>query len=274
MNPHSLSYEWVRGLGGGSLVLVFLHGIMGQKRNWLYFARQLVKAHPHMSALLIDLRNHGDSQEFPPPHTLDACAKDIEALLEDQQLKRPVLVGHSFGGKVALKVLERNRSQLGAVVILDALPVALSGARDEMIQRLLSVLQERPHFADRNQYFAWMQERGVPRGIAEWMGQNLKADSTGYSLGLNYDAIEAMMTDFEQTSFMHFLSGYQRDAPIFFVRAEKNTKWSQALWQDLERLAELGHVKLATLNAGHWLHVDNPAGLLELFGEFGFGSGD
>ena len=40
-------------------VVVSLHGIMGQGRNWMTAARQLVKRQPNHKVLLIDLRGHG-----------------------------------------------------------------------------------------------------------------------------------------------------------------------------------------------------------------------
>ena len=40
-------------------VVVSLHGIMGQARNWMTAARQLVKRQPDHKVLLIDLRGHG-----------------------------------------------------------------------------------------------------------------------------------------------------------------------------------------------------------------------
>jgi len=51
-----------------------LHGIFGSGRNWASVARRVVRARPEWGAVLVDLREHGESVGFEPPHTLDRAA--------------------------------------------------------------------------------------------------------------------------------------------------------------------------------------------------------
>ena len=99
-------------------VVVSLHGIMGQGRNWMTAARQLVKRQPNHKVLLVDLRGHGANATIAGPHTVAAAARDVAetikhacgpdaptpseptALLADGTA--PLVLGHSFGGKVGL----------------------------------------------------------------------------------------------------------------------------------------------------------------------------
>src|SRR5690606_11379756 len=83
--------------------IVFLHGILGQGNNWRGIARQLVKARPAWGALLVDLRAHGDSRQLPPPDSLAAAADDVARLA--RTLPVSAVLGHSFGGKVAVALL-------------------------------------------------------------------------------------------------------------------------------------------------------------------------
>ena len=55
-------------------------------------------------AVLVDLRMHGASQDFSPPHTLAACVADLRAL-ENSIGPFHGVIGHSFGGKVALELV-------------------------------------------------------------------------------------------------------------------------------------------------------------------------
>ena len=60
----------------------------------------------------MDQRNHGKSGHLPgfdPPHTLEASAADIAALLRKVLGDRPLhaMLGHSLGGKVALSYLRQ-----------------------------------------------------------------------------------------------------------------------------------------------------------------------
>ena len=81
-------------------------------------ARQLVKRQPDHKVLLVDLRGHGTNATIAGPHTVAAAARDVAAtvahacgpdaptpseptaLLADGTA--PLVLGHSFGGKVGL----------------------------------------------------------------------------------------------------------------------------------------------------------------------------
>jgi len=58
---------------------------------------------------------------------------------------------------------------------------------------------------------------------------------------------------------------------IVILRAEKSDRWDQDAIERIQKLASvrgsdtLGKVSFYVLpNAGHWVHVDNPKGLLEI----------
>src|SRR5437667_10900659 len=92
--------------------LVTLHGAFGAGRNWGAIARRLVLARPEWGVVLADLRLHGDSQGFSPPHTLDAAAADIDELGRTLGFSFDAVLGHSLGGKVALRDAARHARAL------------------------------------------------------------------------------------------------------------------------------------------------------------------
>src|SRR4051812_33412858 len=113
-----------------SRLLLFLHGILGSGPNWRTFAKQIVAARPDWGAVLVDLRLHGESQDgFAPPHTLAAAAADLEELiatLEQTDEAAPLVVrprvrgvlGHSFGGKVALELARQRAGDLDQLFVV------------------------------------------------------------------------------------------------------------------------------------------------------------
>src|SRR5690606_14596399 len=82
--------------------MLVLHGIYGQGRNWASVARRFVRERPAWGFMLVDLRLHGASTGFEPPHTVPRCAEDVAALAETLGAPVEGVLGHSFGGKVAL----------------------------------------------------------------------------------------------------------------------------------------------------------------------------
>ena len=108
-----------RDLGGaGKPPLVILHGFLGSSRNWQTAGRDLAE---RFHVLALDLRNHGSS-----PHAdemnYDALVDDVLGWLEQNQIERPVLLGHSMGGKVAMRLACRHPDRLRHLVVVDIAP--------------------------------------------------------------------------------------------------------------------------------------------------------
>lgn len=91
---------------------VLVHGILGQRRNMLSFAKRLVQEFPSWQVLLVDLRCHGESAVSGAapsggPHGVESAAADVLKLLGRLKLFPEVLIGHSFGGKVVMSMVEQ-----------------------------------------------------------------------------------------------------------------------------------------------------------------------
>src|SRR5688500_14742418 len=85
--------------------VLFLHGILGRGSNWRSFAKRLVAERPAWAAVLVDPREHGGSRGMEPPHTVAQAAADLDPLaarLAEDGMPVRLVIGHSFGGKVAL----------------------------------------------------------------------------------------------------------------------------------------------------------------------------
>lgn len=84
---------------GSGQPLIILHGLFGQSDNWNTLAKKFGEKGFHV--FTIDQRNHGLS-----PHsdtwTYESMADDLKEFIEEHQLKEPVLLGHSMGGKTVM----------------------------------------------------------------------------------------------------------------------------------------------------------------------------
>ena len=67
----------------------------------------------------MDLRCHGDSPTQSTDDTMENIAKDVYETLAKNNLSIDAVVGHSFGGKVALEMMRNPASALKTAVILD-----------------------------------------------------------------------------------------------------------------------------------------------------------
>jgi proline iminopeptidase len=66
----------------------------------------------------LDLRDHGRSERHDPAAwTFETCADDVRAFCDALDLVRPVVLGHSMGGIVALLYGARHPGHAGALVL-------------------------------------------------------------------------------------------------------------------------------------------------------------
>ncbi|MGH6942978.1 MAG: alpha/beta fold hydrolase, partial [Geminicoccaceae bacterium] len=100
--------------------IVILHGLLGSARNWSTIAKRLAPAH---RVIAVDLRNHGASP-WADEVGYEAMADDVRALLARLGLDAPAVVGHSMGGKVAMRLALAHPERVGRLVVVDIAPVA------------------------------------------------------------------------------------------------------------------------------------------------------
>jgi esterase len=244
--------------------LLVLHGIFGAGRNWGSIARRLVEARPEWGAVLVDLRMHGQSRGFGGPHTIAASAADVDRLVASLGLHAAAVLGHSFGGKVALRYAEHHGAELRQVWIIDSTPAVKepSGSAWEMIAAVKALPAD---FASRAEAVEGLVKQGYGEGIAQWMAINLEPAEGRYRWRLDFAAMEEMLRDFFVTDLWSVVEDPPEGVEIRFVKATE----SDTLEEDTaERIEAAGHASercfLHRLPGGHWLNTDNPDGVLDL----------
>lgn len=109
----------LRDLGGDGAPMLVLHGLLGSSRNWLSTGVALAANGWHVYAA--DLRNHGASA-WADDCSYQAMANDVVALIAQQGWKSVHVVGHSMGGKVAMRVAMDRPDLLSQLTVVDIAP--------------------------------------------------------------------------------------------------------------------------------------------------------
>jgi pimeloyl-ACP methyl ester carboxylesterase len=244
---------------------LFLHGILGTGVNLRPVAQALMRSDPSMAAVLVDLRQHGRSQGFPPPHDIAHCADDLVALAS--LLPAPVteVVGHSFGGKVALAYHAR-RTDLTRVSVLDSGPGTRPDRHgSEQTTQVIEMLERAPaRFARREEFLDYVQARGHSRAIADWLAMNLERTEDGFRSRLDMPSIRALLDDYFVQDLWPVIENSQ--ARIDVVIGGRSNVWDAEDRARIHGIAEQrhGHVFVHLLpDAGHWVHVDDLPGLTQ-----------
>lgn len=244
--------------------LYVLHGVYGAGRNWATVMRRVVRRRPEWGALLIDLREHGGSRGFAPPHTLAAAAGDLRDLGEATGLMPAGILGHSFGGKVALQYAWAFPEGLEQLWVVDSTPEAGEprGSAWEMLEVLRSVPAS---YASRDEAVAALEERGVEHGTALWLSANLERDGRRLHWNIDVDVMEELLRDFFATDLWACVESPPRGLVLHFVQATRSSVLSAGAAEHIRAAgAQTGRVFLHEVEGGHWLNADNPDALVEL----------
>jgi len=238
--------------------LAILHGFFGAGRNWMTVARRLVEARTDWGVVLADLRLHGASQDFAPPHTVESCAADVAALVAALQVPAPAVLGHSFGGKVALVYLARRPPGLRQAWIVDVDPSA--SAPQGSAWKMLRAVEALPRrFHSRSDLIAALERAEFDRRTAEWMATNLERAEDGYRWRLDFGALEELLCDFFRADLWAVMEHLPPGVDLHFVKATRSDVVAPASESRLEAIRRAtGHVSIAPVDGGHWLNADNP----------------
>jgi pimeloyl-ACP methyl ester carboxylesterase len=103
--------------GAGPLEFLFVHGLGGDRTHFLpqmaYFGRQ-------GRVLSAELRGHGESDKPHQKYAIEGFAEDLIWLCDQQNLRKPVIVGQSMGGNMALEIAARRPDFPAGLVLLDS----------------------------------------------------------------------------------------------------------------------------------------------------------
>jgi esterase len=244
--------------------LYVLHGIYGSGRNWGSLARRLVEERPEWGVILPDLRLHGGSRTFPPPHTVAAAADDLVRLEDELELPPNAILGHSFGGKVALVRAARGSPQPEQVWVADS--TLWTGEPSGTAWEVTEIVRSLPdRFASREELVDAMESHGYDRGIGQWLAINLERDDGGFRWRLDWDGVEDLLRDYFRVEIWDTIENPPGEMRIHVIQATKSSSIDEETAGRIRRAGErTGRVFLHPVDTGHWLNVDSPDAVMSL----------
>jgi esterase len=244
--------------------LMLTHGIYGAGSNWRGIARKLVDRQPRWGVILVDLRQHGRSEPGTAPHTIDAAADDIAAILDPSIA---AIAGHSFGGKVMLATRARAPSTLRQTWMFDASPSPNPHAAQDphnSVARVLALMERLPKtWAKRDDFAAAVIADGHAPALANWLAMNIVPDESGVlALRLDLAAIRAMLDSYYAADLWPIALDPALPGTLEIVIADRSSTIDAAARARLAHAPP--HVHVHHVDAGHWLHIEAPATVVEL----------
>ncbi|CCE91864.1 Imo32p TDEL_0D02800 [Torulaspora delbrueckii] len=246
--------------------VIVLHGLFGNRMNNRTIGRELNEL-LERDVYLPDLRNHGASPHIGR-HDYTAMALDVERFIRENILthpdaKRPIIIGHSMGAKVAMSVVLRKPELCSMLVSIDNAPVATPpmNAFPRYTKKLLQIIEDpaMQTMQHADEALKAVEEKPVVRQFLLTVLQRVKDQETGkwrfksrIPLGILNDAIvKGNMSNWEFNPWVHRFTG-----PSLFIRGTKSHYVAD------EYLADIGNFfpnfEVRDIDAGHWVNSEKP----------------
>ncbi|WP_299759007.1 alpha/beta fold hydrolase [uncultured Pontibacter sp.] len=245
-------------MGHGQPLLI-LHGLFGTLDNWATLAKRLAE---HYNVFLVDLRNHGRSPHSDE-HDYDAMADDVLRLVDELNIPTPAIMGHSMGGKVAMKYALKYPTRLTRLIVVDIAPKAYPPHHDEIIEALQSV--DLSTATSRGEIDAQLAKSISEEDVRLFLMKNLyrKEDST-FGWRMNLDALEK--------NYEKIAAAITADVPFkkhaLFIKGGRSGYIKQEdIYSSIEHLFTLVEVETIP-EAGHWVHAQAPDKVYDLVTAF------
>jgi esterase len=245
--------------------VLILHGLLGSARNWSTFARQIGATR---RVFALDLRNHGTSP-WADRMTYDRMAKDVGAFMARQELPAAAVIGHSMGGKVAMRLALAHGELVLRLVVVDVAPVAYRRSFNAYVEAMRGL--DLSGISRRSEADARLAEQIDDPGVRGFLLQNLVSTEDGLAWCVPLQALADSMP--ELVGFPESRDAEPYAGPCLFVTGGRSDYVRPEHHATILRL--FPEAQFVTIpDAGHWVHAEAPNAFLEVVSAFLDSPGD
>lgn len=224
--------------------MLFIHGLFGSLSNLGVLARHFSE---QRTVIQIDVRNHGLSG-----HSSDInyqlMAEDVLETLSSLNVHKFVVVGHSMGGKIAMKLADLAREQTEKLVVLDITPIQYHESHHAEIFKALFAVQQ-ANVASRLEAAKIMRKYIHEEMVIQFLLKSFNKGQWLFNVQALFDHYPDIMA-WEKVEKINRPALFLRGGDSFYISkpehfAAINEQFSQAKIEVIE-------------NTGHWLHGEKP----------------
>ncbi|MEN9699380.1 MAG: hypothetical protein RLZZ301_578 [Bacteroidota bacterium] len=240
-----------RTLGSGKPFII-LHGLFGFSDNWQTQAKKFAD---YYQVYLIDLRNHGHSP-WSDEFSYELMVADLHDFITEHHLERPLLLGHSMGGKLAMHYDQKYPNTLEKLIVVDMGVKAYPSHHQHILNAFREIKLD--ELTARSQAEQLLKTFVDSEGVRQFLLKNLYWIEKGkLAWRVNFPVLEAAMDE-----ILSALPAGESFTPTLFVRGLLST---YILDSDIELLeAYFPDAQFADIpNAGHWVHAEAPDAFVE-----------
>lgn len=240
-------------IGKGQPFLI-LHGFLGSGDNWKTFGKNL--SEKGFEVHLIDARNHGRSfhdENF----NYDIMAADLLAYITEKSINNFILLGHSMGGKTAMRFSTLYPEMVAKLIVADIAPRYYPIHHDQILKGL-NILDE-SSLNSRTEADEILARYIPETGVRQFLLKNLYWDENKeLKFRMNLPVLTAKVEEVGE----ELPSEAVFKKPTLFLKGEYSEYISSADEGDIkDHFPDSRTVEIA--GAGHWLHAEKPEDFFE-----------
>ena len=240
-------YSKIYGEKGQDLIII--HGLLGMSDNWNSLGKKFAK---YCRVHLIDLRNHGRS-----PHTdvfnYDVMCGDLLEYIEENKIQKPILLGHSLGGKVAMKFVFTYSKKIERLLVVDISPRRYN---TDFVQDLLKTLYNLPleNFNKIEEIDNVLSFHYPEKRVRQFLLKNLyRKANKEFDWRFNLESLLDKVINIQEADFIQGVC----DVPTHFIKGENSNYITTE--DEIIINKHFSDFSIATIyGAGHWVHAENP----------------
>jgi len=236
-------------IGTGNKNIIILHGFLGMGDNWRGFSKRFDGTKFRFN--LVDQRNHGKSF-WHENMSYEDMAKDLLLFCNSQKINNSIIIGHSMGGKTAMKFSLLFPEMVEKLIVVDIAPKIYFPDFNDIIEGYshLNLDSFKSRSEIDNIYKSFVEDKFM----RSFLMKNIYRDKDGkFKLRINLKVLKKKITEIGYFDHKNLVF----NKPTAFIKGSKSN-YILASDQNLIKKNFPKYTLHEVHNAGHWVHYDNP----------------
>ncbi|MSQ47020.1 MAG: alpha/beta fold hydrolase [Deltaproteobacteria bacterium] len=238
--------------------LIILHGLFGTQENWRTLSKSFGQ---HWQVFALDQRNHGrspHSQDF----TYQTMTDDLHEFMQQHALPSAYVLGHSMGGKVAMRFAVTYPDIVDKLIVVDIAPKVYPPSHDDVFAALYAL--DLPTLRSRQDADAALAHYLPDLALRQFLLKNLERTESGaFRWRINLDGI--------RDNYHEILKGFEKTStfakPALFIKGANSGYLKENDFVAIRAL--FPRTQLVTIpGTGHWVHAEAPREFARIVNEF------
>ena len=247
-----------RKYGEGKPVII-LHGFLGFSDSWVSVGKKL--AENNFCVYIPDQRNHGCSphiEEF----NYTILSQDLNEFIIQHTIEKPIIIGHSMGGKVAMNYALNFKNNIEKLIVID-IGIKKYFDNHNRIIDILSIVKPN-NFFSRKEIDKYLEEMFEDFLFRQLIQKNIKRNkNNSFEWKFNFESIKKNFKFIQD----EIISENIFTKPTLFIRGGLSDYINLNDFQEIKKL--FPNSSLYTIDgASHMVHADKPKEFFEVISNF------